>query len=70
MLAADVPQLEVHVGQGDGRDVLTDGRDGFEGGGGVVGEEEGFDLGEERRFAGVVEAEDDDGVFCCCCLRL
>jgi len=25
---------------------------------------QGFDLGEEGRFAGVVEAEEDNGVFC------
>ncbi len=62
MLAAHVPDLEVHVVEGDGGDVLADGRDGgFGGGGGLV--VEGFDGGEEGRFAGVVEAEEEDGVF-------
>ena len=27
-------------------------------------EVEGFDAREERRFAGIVEAEEEDGVFC------
>lgn len=63
-LPADVPDLEVQVGQGDGRDVLADGRDGLEFRGGVVGVEEGLDLFVEGGLAGVVEAEEDDGVFC------
>lgn len=63
MLAAHVPDLEVHVVEGDGGDVLADGRDGrFAGRGGVV--VEGFDGGEERGFAGVVQAEEEDGVLC------
>ena len=63
VLAAHVPDLEVHVVEGDGGHILTDcwhGR--FTGGRGVV--VEGFDGGEEGRFAGVVEAEEEDGVFC------
>ena len=63
VLAAHVPDLEVHVRQIDGGDVLADGGDGLGGGGGVGGEVEGFDGGEEGRFAGVVEAEEEDGVF-------
>ena len=43
---------------------MPDGRDGFAGWGGVGGEVEGFDGGEEGGFAGVVEAEEEDGVFC------
>lgn len=63
MLAAHVPDLEVHVVEGDCGDVLADGGNGgFGRGGGVV--VEGFDGGEEGRFAGVVEAEEEDGVFC------
>ncbi len=63
MLAADVPDLEVHVVEGDGGDVLADGGDGgFAGGWGVV--VEGFDGGEEGGFAGVVEAQEQDGVLC------
>lgn len=63
MLAAYVPDLEVHVVEGDGGDVLADGGDGgFVGYGVVV--VEGFDGGEEGGFAGVVEAEEQDGVFC------
>lgn len=63
VLAAHVPDLEVHVVEGDGGDVLADGRDGgFAGDGGVV--VEGFDGGEEGRFAGVVEAEEEDRVLC------
>lgn len=62
MLAADVPDLEVHVVEGDGGDVLADGGDGgFVGGQGVV--VEGFDGGEEGGFAGVVEAEEEDRVL-------
>lgn len=63
VLPAHVPDLEVHVVEGDGGDVLADGRDGGLGwyGGVVV---EGFDGGEEGRFAGVVEAEEEDRVLC------
>ena len=69
VLPADVPELEVEVWQGDGADVLADGRDGGGWGWGGVcgwgwGQVQGFDLGEEGRFAGVVEAEEDNGVFC------
>ena len=66
MLSAHVPDLEVHIGQVDGGDVLADGGHGFGGRGWVRGEVEGFDGGEERRFAGVVEAEEEDRVFCGC----
>ena len=62
MLAAHVPDLEVHVVEGDGGDVLADGGDGGFGGRGVV-VVEGFDGGEEGGFAGVVEAEEQDGVL-------
>ena len=63
VLAAYVPDLEVHVVEGDGGDVLADGGDGgFAGWRGVV--VEGFDGGEEGRFAGVVEAEEEDRVLC------
>ena len=68
VLPAYVPDLEVHVWQGDGRDILTDGRDGFLGDGGGGGEVEGFDGGEEGGFTGVVEAEEEDGVFWVCVL--
>lgn len=65
VLASYVPDLEIHIGEGDGRDVLTDGGDGVEFGGcgGGVGAEEGFDLFVEGGFAGIVEAEEEDGVF-------
>ena len=43
---------------------MPDGRDGFAGWGGVGGEVEGFNGGEEGGFARVVEAEEEDGVFC------
>ena len=64
VLSADIPELEIHVREIDGSDVLADGGDGFRGGEGVRGEVEGFDAGEEGGFAGVVEAEEEDGVFC------
>jgi len=64
VLPAYVPDLEIHVAEIDGRDVLADGGDGFLGGGGGGGEVEGFDGGEEGGLAGVVEAEEEDGVFC------
>ena len=63
MLAAYVPDLEVHVWKGDCADILADGGDGGFGGGGGGGVE-GFDCGEEGCFAGVVEAEEEDGVLC------
>ena len=59
-LAADVPDLHVHVGQGDGRDILTDCRHRLELGLRVVGQEERLDLLVEGRLAGIVEAEEDD----------
>jgi hypothetical protein len=70
-LPADVPDLEVHVGQGYNRDVLADCGDCFaQGGGGigggvcgVGGDVELFDAVEEGGFAGVVEAKEEDGVF-------
>lgn len=62
MLAAYVPDLEVHVVEGYGGDVLADGGDGgFGGGGGAV--VEGFDGGEEGGFARIIEAEEQDGVL-------
>ena len=75
VLAADVPDLEVHVWEVEGGDVLADGWDGgFGGGQGVCcvwrrgggggGRVEGFEGVEERCFAGVVQAEEEDGVFC------
>lgn len=65
MLPAHVPDLKVDVVEGDGGDVLADGRDGgFRGGGGWGRGVEGFDGVEEGGFAGVVEAEEEDGVFC------
>lgn len=75
MLSTHVPDLQVHVGQADGLDVLANGGDGARvdaapapaggGGGGASGgiEVEVFDGGEEGRFTGVVEAEEEDGVF-------
>lgn len=57
VLAPDVPDLEVHVGKGDSRDILTDRRDGLHFGRWVRGEEDGLDLFVECGFAGVVEAE-------------
>lgn len=63
MLAAYIPDLEIHVVEGDGGDILANGWDGrFGGGRGVV--VEGFDGGEEGGFAGVVEAEEEDGILC------
>jgi len=63
VLPAYVPDLEIHVAEIDGRDVLANGGDGFLSGRGGGGEVEGFDGGEEGGFAGVVEAEEEDGVF-------
>jgi hypothetical protein len=64
VLPSNIPDLEVHVGQRDGGDILADCRYGFEFGGGVGGEEERFHLFVEGGFTGVVEAEEEDGVFC------
>lgn len=63
VLAAHVPQLDVHVWQGYGRDVLADSGDRLELRLGRIGEVHGFDLFVEGRLAGIVEAEEDDGVF-------
>lgn len=67
MLASNIPDLEVHVVERDGSDVLADGWDGGFGGptygrAGII--VEGFNGGEESGFAGVVEAEEEDGIFC------
>lgn len=64
VLAAHVPDLEVHVGQGQGRDILADGGHGLELGRGRVGQVHGLDLFVKGGLAGIVEAEEDDGVFC------
>lgn len=58
VLAAYVPDLEVHVWHRDRGYVLSDCGHGFELGVGVGGEEERFDLFVEGRFAGIVEAEE------------
>ena len=63
VLAAYVPDFQVHIWQGYSGDILADGGDGFLGGGRRGGEVEGFDGGEKGGFAGVVEAEEEDGVF-------
>lgn len=66
-LAADIPDLQVHIGQGDSRDILPDGWNSLAGvwgrGAFGTGEEESFDLGEEGGFAGIIQAEEEDGVF-------
>lgn len=66
-LTADIPDLQVHIRQGEGRNVLADSGGGFAGirGGSALGtgEKEGLDLGEEGGFASIVEAEKEDGVF-------
>ncbi len=74
-MAADIPDLEVHVGEGNGCDVLADRGNSVPrcgGGGGFAlrpgkridgGIEEGFYLREEGGFAGVVKAKEEDGVF-------
>lgn len=64
MLPAYVPDLEIHIAEIDGRNVLADSGDGFLGRGRGGGKVERFDGGEEGGFAGVVEAEEEDGVFC------
>ena len=69
VLPTYVPDLEVHVWEVEGGDVLADGGDGgfrVDGRGGVGGEgsgEERFERIEEGGFAGVVEAEEEDGIF-------
>lgn len=63
VLTADVPDLEVHVGEGDGADILADCGHGALGGRWRVGEVNGFNGTEECGFAGVVEAEEEDGIF-------
>lgn len=55
-LAADVPELQIHVGKGDGGDILADRRNRSQLGLGLVGVEESFDLFVEGGLSGVVEA--------------
>jgi hypothetical protein len=62
-LAANIPDLDVHIGQREGRDILADGRDRLELGVWVFGQEERLRLFMEGRLAGVVEAEKDDRIF-------
>lgn len=62
MLAPYVPDLEVEVGQVDGRDVLAYRRHGAEVRVPVLAVE-GFYLFEEGCLACVVEAEEQDRVF-------
>ena len=64
-LAADVPDLEVHVRQVDGGHVLSDGRHGAELRVRVLGQEQRLRLLVERRLARVVEPEEDHRVFYC-----
>lgn len=65
MLSANIPYLEVNGWvrwwEFDGRDVLADSGHGFQVW--VRGGVGGFDLFEERGFAGIVEAKEEDGVF-------
>lgn len=63
VLTADVPDLEVHVWEGQGGHVLADGGHGVELGIWLAGQEEGLCLLVEGRLAGIVETEEDDGVF-------
>lgn len=63
-LAADVPDLEVHVGEREGRNILADRRHRLQLGIWAFGQEERLGLFVEGRLAGVVEAEKDHRVFC------
>lgn len=62
MLAANIPDLEVDVGQVDGRDILADGGNGIEFWM-EVRAEEGLDLLEQCCLSGVVESEKEDGIL-------
>lgn len=62
MLAADIPNLEVNVGQVDGRDILADGRNGIEFRV-KVRAEEGLDLLEQCCLSGVVESKKENGIL-------
>lgn len=60
-LSSDVPDLQVQIRQGNGCDILANGRDGLAGvgrgsalGSGLV---EGLDLREKGGLAGIVEAQ-------------
>jgi hypothetical protein len=56
-LAAHVPDLEVHIGQGEGRDILANRGHGLKLGIGVFGQEERLCLFVEGRLAGIIEAK-------------
>jgi hypothetical protein len=64
-LPAHIPDLEVHIWQSDGADILPYRWDCFQFWGGVLRVEKRFDLFMEGGFAGIVEAEEDYRVFCC-----
>lgn len=62
MLAADVPDLEVNVGQVDGRDILADSGDGVEFWV-KVRAEESLDLLKQCCLSGIVESKKEDGIL-------
>lgn len=62
MLTADIPNLEVDVGQVNCRDILANGGDGIE----LrvkVRAEEGFDLFEQGCLSSVVESKKENGIL-------
>lgn len=64
MLPSDIPDLEVHIAQVDGRDILPYRRDRLLSSGRGRGEVKRFDGGKEGRLAGIVEAKEKDGILC------
>ena len=64
MLTAHVPDLQVHIGQRYGRDVLTNGRYRVGGWGRRGGNVYILDGIEKGSFPGVIEAKKENGIFC------
>jgi hypothetical protein len=62
VLATDVPDLEVNVGQVDGSDILADGGDGIEFWV-KVRTEKSLDLLEQCCLSSVVESKKEDGIL-------
>ena len=64
MLPSNIPDLEVHIAQVDGRDILPYRRDRLLSSGRARGEVKRFDGGKEGSLAGIVEAKEKDGILC------
>jgi hypothetical protein len=60
VLAPNIPDLEIHIRKRDGGDILAYSWDGAQFRSGRVGEEKGFDLFVECRFACIVKTQEEN----------